>query len=411
MLRAYWPGELQRSVVYTTERIKDVLAYVGNPQDKPRAIHIAGTSGKTSTAYYAASLLKTAGKRVGLLTSPHIHALNERVQIDMVPLPEDEFCAELSIFLQLVEQSEVTLTYAEIMYAFAYWEFARKQVAYIVVEVGMGGLLDATNVMTRGDKVCVLTDIGMDHVHALGNTLAQITKHKAGIIGMQNAVFCYDQGPEVMHEIVANAQRKQADLHIADDTDIAPGLQFLPLFQQRNCNLALQAVHHVLARDGSGTLTPKQIKLAAMIRIPGRMEVIRYGDKTIIIDGAHNPQKLNALAASIRQKYPGQAVAVVVGFVASKGRSADELIAAVKPLADHVIVTTFPALAGGWHASRPASELQAACEAQAVASFEAIPVLPIAISNLLKRKEPVLVITGSFYMLGAVQARLEQLTA
>jgi dihydrofolate synthase/folylpolyglutamate synthase len=349
-----------------------------------------------------------AGKRVGLLTSPHIEHLSERVQIAGEPLSEQEFCAELSLFLQVVERSEVSLTYAEVLYAFAFWEFARKQVEYIVVEVGMGGLNDATNVMTRSDKVNIITDIGLDHVHKLGGTLDKIAEQKAGIIGLHNAVFCYAQAPEVVAQIKRAAQKKQADLYFIEP-EPEQGLHFLPLFQQRNATLALRAVQYVLARDDVPALTPHQIQLGAMIRIPGRMEVIQRGDQTIIIDGAHNAQKLEALVASVREKFPDKPVAALVAFVASEGRTANDLAAAIKPLPDYLIGTTFPARQNGWRPSRSADELREAFAAVDVPSWEVIPVLPIAVSTLLKRKEPVLLITGSLYMLEAVKRRLAQL--
>src|SRR5712691_3519862 len=136
---------------YTLERMMQLMAYLGHPQDTLKIMHVAGTSGKSATAYYAAALLMAAGKRVGLTVSPHAVEVNDRVQINLTPLPEQTFCQELSVFLGLVTKSGITPTYFELLIAFAYWEFVCQRVDYAVVEVGLGCMVDATNVITRRD--------------------------------------------------------------------------------------------------------------------------------------------------------------------------------------------------------------------------------------------------------------------
>ncbi|HEU4914867.1 MAG TPA: Mur ligase family protein [Candidatus Saccharimonadales bacterium] len=388
----FLPSRVNRHA-YTTEHIRQFMDFAGNPQNKPKAIHIAGTSGKTSTAYYAAALLRQAGKKVGLLTSPHVEGLNERVQMNLVPLPEAEFCSELTAFMALVEQSGIQLTYAEILYGFGFWEFARQHANYIVIEVGLGGLLDATNVIDREDKIAVITDIGMDHVHILGDTLAGITAQKAGIIHLHNAVFCHRQADEVMEVIRKASRQKQADLHIIDQADRTP--QHLPLFQRRNFSLALGMVDFALERAGSKSLTPAMVAAASEVHIPARMEIFRHGDKTVILDSAHNAQKLHALMESLDQKFAGQGVAALVAFVATKGRNIHDLIAEIKPHVTHLVATQIPSAAGG-HDSRPVSEILAV--AQGVPS-EGIADYQAAYRALLERPEPVLLITGSIYLL------------
>ncbi len=170
----------------TLDRIVPLMKLLGDPQDKLKIIHLAGTSGKTSTAYYMSALLQATGKKVGLTVSPHIDTIAERVQIDGLPLPETEFCRELGIFLDIVEFAEAPPSYFELLYAFALWVFERQQVDYAVVETGMGGLYDATNVASRPDKVCVITDIGFDHTHILGKTLPEIAAQKVGIVHDHN---------------------------------------------------------------------------------------------------------------------------------------------------------------------------------------------------------------------------------
>jgi len=396
-LEPFHPSRLKR-FAYTTEHVQEFMHYISDPQDTPRAFHIAGTSGKTSTAYYTAALLQQAGKRTGLLVSPHIETINERVQIDLQPLPEREFCDELAIFLELVRRSGIELTYAEIMYAFAYWEFARQGVEYIVVETGMGGLLDATNIMTRQDKVCIITDIGYDHMNVLGRTLPEIARHKAGIILQHNTVFCHSQADEILTEIRQACQQHQADLHIFNTYD-AP--KELPLFQQRNFSLAAKAVTFTLERSG-GALSDKQLRQAAQLVIPGRMEIFHVHGKALILDGGHNPQKLQALQQSIAEQFPGKKCAVLCAFVDNKGRELPALVREIIPFASHIIATNLPPTPHQRKARAP-DDIVAACKkegfSEAVATGDTIK----AYQELLKCREDVLVVTGSFHLLEAIR--------
>lgn len=396
-LEPFRPAALKRPA-YTTEYVERFLAFIGDPQNKPRAIHVAGTSGKTSTAYYAAALLRQAGKRVGLLTSPHIERLTERIRIDMEELSEEEYCSELTIFMQLLHESGIVLTHAEILYSFGYWEFARQRVEYIVIEVGMGGLLDATNVIGRKDKVAVITDIGMDHTNVLGSTIGEIAAHKAGIIRLHNAVFCHPQDPAAIRVIREACRQQQADLYIVEQDYRTPVA--LALFQQRNFSLALEAVCFVLEYVGGPELTDKQIGAAAAVYIPGRMECIEWHGKTIILDGAHNPQKLHALCESVAAHYPGEPVAMLAAFLEGRGRDTTQMVNALAPYASHLIATTLPP-GMAQHVSSDPVALAAVYTGDSVV---AIPDRSLAFNVLLARPEQVLVITGSTYLLAEMRA-------
>ena len=399
-LEPFFPSHVKR-FAYTLEHVEKFMDFIGNPQNKPRSFHVAGTSGKTSTAYYTAALLKQAGKRVGLLTSPHTEFLNERVQIDLEPLAEPVFCSELSIFFDLIKRSDITLTYAEILYAFGYWVFARQKVDYIVVEVGLGGLLDATNVITREDKICVITDIGLDHTNILGNTIAEIAEQKAGIIHLHNTVFCHNQDPAAITAFRQASQQKHADLHILNQTSAPADVSFLPLFQRRNIALAYAAVDFELDRQGEPSLTSKQIDEAAHVRIPGRMELIKKGNQTIVLDGAHNPQKLQALRESMKDYFPGQPIVALVGLLATPGRKPVEQLTELAPLADHVILTM---LHYGRHKTVGLAELEAAAKQAGLKSYEIIADQAQAYRALRARPEPVQLITGSIYLVGQLHA-------
>lgn len=395
-LEAFLPSNISRPA-YSTEQVERFMDYIGDPQNQPRSIHIAGTSGKTSTAYYAAALLQQAGKKVGLLTSPHIQGLNERVQINLQPMPEAVFCSELTIFMTLVKKSGIVLTYSEILYAFGYWEFARERVDYIVIEVGMGGLLDATNVIDRADKIAVITDIGLDHTNVLGNTVEQITQHKAGIIRLRNTVFCHRQPGPIMAEIEKIARQRQADMHVIDQDDRTPTA--LPLFQQRNFSLALAAVVFALERSGRIVLSPEQIQKAAQVTIPARMEVFKVNGKTIVLDNAHNPQKLHALSESLAAQYPGQAMAFLVAFSSGGGRNLAEMTHELEAISTHMIVTNLP-MGSKQRTGHGIADVLAAYRGK---SKQGVPGSMAACRALLARPEPILVITGSTYLLEEVR--------
>lgn len=180
------------------DRIKPLMSILGNPENKLKTIHIAGTSGKTSTSYYIAALLGQEGLNIGLTVSPHIDKISERTQVNGKPLEEDVFCQKLSEFLDIVDSSGIKPSYFELLYAFSIWLFSNLELDYAVIETGVGGLFDATNIVTREDKVCVITDIGFDHMKLLGNTLAEITYQKVGIVHSKNVLLMYEQNDEIM---------------------------------------------------------------------------------------------------------------------------------------------------------------------------------------------------------------------
>lgn len=406
LLKRLAPAQLPRRA-YTLEYMQHFMEYIGNPQNKLRVVHVAGTSGKTSTCYYIASLLQATGKKVGLSVSPFIDHMNERVQINLVPLPERQFCEELALFLSLVNKSNIQLTRFELLSAFAYWEFARQQVDYVVMEVGMGGTYDATNVITNQDKVCVITDIGLDHQKQLGDTLGEITAHKAGIIGLGNTVFCYKQHTEVMDAIFERARQCQADVHILHPMDLSKEYSFLPVFQQRNFGLSKAVEISILKRDALKPLTGYQMLEAAKVHIPGRMEVVKIQGKTVILDGAHNAQKLHALRTSLVERYPGKTVAVLAAFKAKHSGRIEQASAELAALADHIIITSY----GAPGSSEPYGEdpdiIAALCKVHGFWAVECVEDPARAWRRLLARPEDILLVTGSFYLFNDIRPLLK----
>lgn len=390
-----------RNQVYTLDRMRQLLQHLGDPQETIPVVHIAGTSGKTSTAYYTAALLQAAGRQVGLTVSPHVVAISDRVQINGAPLAEEEFCAKLTRYLEIVDASKLQPTYFELMIAFAFWVFAAKKVDTMVIEVGVGGLLDSTNVIRRSDKVCIITDIGLDHMSTLGNSLPEIAKQKAGIIQPQNAVFMHQQSTEIMTVIEMVAKRNSADLYVEtrDRYDVP-----LSLFQRRNCNLAVAAVDYILARDGQ-SLDADMVSQAATTIIPGRMEELMINGRPIIIDGAHNPQKLQALRDTIRARYPHKKVTVLAAFV-DHADVVERMIGGFQELAllrPHIIATSFSGSEDWPHHGAPAETVAAAAKAAAIHPVEVVSDPHAAYTALLESSADVLVVTGSFYLLNHIR--------
>ncbi|HMS50342.1 MAG TPA: Mur ligase family protein [Candidatus Saccharibacteria bacterium] len=403
VLAGFVPPARKFREAYTLDNMQKLMAELGNPQDSYRVIHVAGTSGKTSTAYYVAALLKHTGKKVGLSVSPHIDQLNERLQINLEPLSESTYCQELTEFLEMLNKLNIKPTYFELLVAFAYWQFAKQKVDYAVIEVGLGGLLDGTNVVTRPDKVCVITDIGLDHTHVLGTTLPEIAFQKAGIIHPGNNVFCYKQSAEVSEVITKVCTEKGATLHQVTNKETTPGLASLPLFQQRNWGLAKVVADFVIDRDGLQTLSKDQVANTLATYVPGRIEAIAIRNKTIVMDGAHNAQKMRALRESLGEKYPKQKFAVVLGIGMTNDEKTGNVLDELLPIASRVIVTPFYAQQDfRKHATSRKKIVDQCLERGFTNVYEAKDVKD-AYGQLVKSDEPHVLICGSFYLLNKIR--------
>lgn len=389
--------------VYTLDRMRRLMDFLGNPQDKIRIIHVAGTSGKTSTSYFIASFLKELGYKVGLTVSPHITEVNERVQIDLSPLPESEFCSELSEFIKLVDESKIGPTYFELLIAFAYWIFAKNQVDSAVVEVGLGGLLDGTNIVGRKDKVCVITDIGLDHTEVLGKTISEITMQKAGIIQDGNRVYCYSQTNEVDDVIASVCALKNAQLSI-----VKPDQRFddlvIPKYQRRNLNLAYGVVDGICGLSSRSNHQAITRKVSQTV-IPARMETIRYKNKTIILDGAHNPQKIKALVSSVNEQYPGPK-AVLFSLINSKESRARATFEELARLNAPVVLTEFSNTQDQKKQSMTNQAMEAYCKSAGIAVIakESNPLK--ALEEIINQMEDIILITGSFYLINHLRKHI-----
>ncbi|MBI5357273.1 hypothetical protein HZB74_00265 [Candidatus Saccharibacteria bacterium] len=392
------PADIHKS--YDLTRIKKALDKLGNPQDNYQVVHVAGTSGKTSTSYYVSEILRRGGYKVGLSVSPHIEEVNERVQINLEPLGEGEFVNNLSEYLEILDKNKIKLTYFELFVSFGFWYFAKAKVDVAVFEVGLGGLLDGTNVVNRPDKVCVITDIDLDHTSILGKTIEEITAQKAGIIKDGNNVFCINQSEKVIKIIKRTCQDKKAKLKIVSPSET---LGNLPYLQQRNWQLARTVCEHIFTQDARDFISEHELDKSTKISIPGRIEKLELGDKTIILDGAHNAQKMKGLVKSLEPELGGGKVTIVLSVGKNKSDQLLEMAQALEHIAGKIIITSFDEKQDF---DRKSLDPEYLAEYFPDHDVEKEDNLYLAIQDALGYKNKLILITGSLYLVGRAKKML-----
>ena len=309
-------------------RTRTLLAALGDPHKQLKFIHVAGTNGKGSTAAMLASCLQAAGYRVGLYTSPFINRFNERIQVNGQQIPDEAL-------VRLVERVKPA---ADVM------------TDIVVLEVGLGGTLDSTNVIDP-PECAVITALGMDHVKELGPTLADIASAKAGIIKPGSPVVSYGGVPEADAVIARTAAERHAPLTVVDlsrltiedgdldavtfDFDGLNGIR-LPLigsYQPRNAATAITALRVLRSR---GWNIPDSAIRAGLeqVRWPGRFELLRHSP-AFLLDGSHNAHGMRATVQSLRDRFPGQKFVFLLSIMADK--DVDEMLALLLPLAGQFV--------------------------------------------------------------------------
>lgn len=342
------------------DRIEAFTELLGDPQRAYPVIHLTGTNGKTSTSRMIDTLLRAHDLRTGRFTSPHVERMTERISVDGEPLSDEEFVRafnDVAPYTHLVDASEDhPLSFFETVVGMAYAAFADAPVDVAVVEVGMGGSWDATNVMDAA--VAVVLPIAVDHARYLGDTAAAIALEKAGIIKAGSTAVLAQQEPDVAAVLLARADevgatvvREGFDFGVAARVPAVGGqvvsLQglrgrydevFLPLYgahQAQNAALALAAVEAFL---GEGQPLDDDVVRAAFAEVtsPGRLEIVRRSP-TIVLDAAHNPHGAEATAAALEDSFTFDPLIGVVGVMTDK--DADGLLAAFEPHLAHVVCT------------------------------------------------------------------------
>ncbi|MFZ0865388.1 MAG: folylpolyglutamate synthase/dihydrofolate synthase family protein [Candidatus Sulfotelmatobacter sp.] len=415
-----------------------LLNALDHPERRFPSVLIAGTNGKGSTAATLASILRASGLKTGLYTSPHLMRINERIQVDGEEISDDDFAAlqgEVDrVAEKLVERAELPWhpSFFEMMTAIAFEHFAREKVDLAVLEVGMGGRLDATNVVDP--RVSLITDIALDHQKFLGNTVGEIAREKVGIIPPGGAVVTLPQQPEA-NDVIGNtildlgARAVNAVPYVPP---VSPGsAQYLvpgtekdksgfvyryplavlgeeilvetPLVgrhQLRNVALAVAAAVE-LNQQGITGITAKSIARGIRgTRWPGRFQVIaaRAGRPEMVLDVAHNPAGAWALRAALSERYEDRPLIFVFGAMRDKAIS--EMTEILFPLAERVIATR----PQNPRAASP-EEIQRAAERTGV-DVETVEDVKLAVqrARVLASAATVVVITGSIYLVGEVMS-------
>jgi dihydrofolate synthase / folylpolyglutamate synthase len=415
-----------------------LLEALNHPEHRFPSVLIAGTNGKGSTAATLASILRASGLKTGLYTSPHLMRINERIRINGKEISDDDF-AELHAAIdraaeKLVEKTELPWhpSFFEMMTAIAFEYFARECLDLAVLEVGMGGRLDATNVVEP--RVSVITDISLDHQKFLGNTVGEIAREKVGIIRSGGVVVTLPQQPEA-NDVIGNTileLQARAVNGVPYVPPVSPGSrQYLvagaeqgePLYryplqvmgeqilvetplvgrhQLRNIALAIAAAVE-LHQQGFSTVTPNSIERGIReTHWPGRFQVIapRPGWPEMVIDVAHNPAGAWALRSALSERYEDRRMIFVFGAMRDKAIS--EMAEILFPIADRVIVTR----PENPRAASP-EEIQEAA-ARTGAEIEKVEDVQRAVERAreISDAETIVVITGSIYLVGEVMSQI-----
>jgi dihydrofolate synthase/folylpolyglutamate synthase len=400
----YSLGNEIKTVKFGLDTIREVLERLGNPQLACRYIHVAGTNGKGSTCAMIEAALRVAGVRTGLYTSPHLIEPTERIQIAGVPVSEAEFVHAFDVVHQAAIDMETHPTYFETVTAMAFVLFRERTVDRVVLEVGLGGRLDATNVVTP--ELCVITPIDYDHEAWLGNTIEAIAAEKAGILKPGVPAVIARQRPEAEQVIAARAAElhcrliRAADFPPADIQQHPQGNDFR--WQGREVNCPLAGAHQV---DNAVTalLALRELSISAggiaQARWPGRLEYVSESPD-IILDGAHNPAGVRALTAYIERHFTNRKVWLI--YATMRDKSVGEIADTLFPLAEELIVT-----AADSPRSLDPDTLLRHCghpKARAAANLAAA----LSIVRAEAAPQDAIFISGSLYLVGEARALLVQ---
>ena len=406
-------------------RIEKLLALLGMPQNQYRSVHVTGTNGKGSVSAMLEEILLASSIRTGLYTSPHLVSYTERIRVDGKPVSEVEFgdcmgkvkaCVD-----RMVADGEESPTQFEVLTAAAFFCFAAHHVEYAVVEVGLGGLLDSTNVIHP--EVSVITNVSFEHAAQCGGTLEGIAYHKAGII--KEGVPVVTAAKWFPLEIIRQeARARNAKLHVfgkdfqsrvtSFDTHgqrlefTAPSLgigaesyelRLLGEHQAQNCALALMAAGLLRLQEKRITLEAAQ-KALKTVAWPGRFELVRLGEQDVLLDGAHNPAGIHALRNGLDQYFPKEPRTFLLGILRDKDM--DTMLETLLREEDAVVVTE--PISGR---AAPADEV-ASLARQRSRNVAVRENADKALSLALKQAEGkrLLVVSGSLYLIGYIRARL-----
>ncbi len=358
------------------ERISAVLELLGNPQDRLKCIHVAGTNGKGSVCAIIEAVLREAGKKTGLFTSPHLFKYTERIKINGVDISDEDFARLVFEICNTADKHNIHLTEFEILTAVAFKYFDENKVDVVVLETGLGGRFDATNVI-KSNLCSIITHIDLDHIERLGNTKDKIAFEKAGII-KPNCPVVTSEGYEAIRDA---ADANDSLLMMITPLEDTSNLALKGLYQQENLSLALAAVRLVFPE------IPENVIQTALSKVkhPARFQYL--ADKNIIIDGAHNPNGIAALKESLDFYFPDKHRRFVFGCLKNKDHK--KMVSLLFDKNDEIYF---------YHFINPNSctveELQSECEFPSK-EFKSL-------DEFEYRDDTLTVICGSFYMINEV---------
>ena len=345
--------------VFHLERMRALLSRLEDPHLDVPTVHVAGTKGKGSTAAMVTSMLGVAGYKTGLYTSPHLHSVVERIRVGLDPIRRDDFAALVEQTWPSVERESTDgkygeITFFELMTAMAFLHFAQVSAEFQVIEVGLGGRLDATNVVAP--ELCVLTRISLDHVSVLGDTIGKIAGEKAGIVKPAVPAVVAPQPAEALEVFVEVCRQKGSplidvaqDLAWTDRHTTTSGQSFrvesrretyhvqTPLMgrhQVDNVRTAVAAVE-ALVDNGYAISARNILDGLSSVSWPARMQVLDYRGRRIVVDGAHNPDSAGRLAEALQEHFDFDGVILVFG--ATSGHSAGGMLAELAELSPVVV--------------------------------------------------------------------------
>ncbi len=412
------PAQIAVSRYLNLDRMREALARAGNPHTQFRAAHLAGTKGKGSTAAMTAAILRAAGHRVGLYTSPHLVAFSERIRVDGEPISESALAELVAEVEPVVDAMRATPlgppTFFEVATLLAFLWFARCRVDVAVLETGMGGRLDATNVVTP--LVTAITTIAIDHTAELGETLELIAGEKAGIIKPGVPVVSAPQDPEAAAVIARIATERGSPLYrVGEELRLWPSTFYTPRrerfsvqsehgvyadlacpllgeHQQTNAAVAIGIIERL--QEAGVPVQPAEIRTGlATVHWPGRLQVVRERP-LLILDGAHDPASIAVLLAALARHFPGHPRRFIAGF--SREKDWPAMLRQLAPAAEELLLTAA-------NSPRAVPPDQLADEARPLlANVTTAPDIGTALQELLRRAAPeeLLCVTGSLYLVG-----------
>lgn len=373
------------------ERVKKILEVIGNPEKKLKFIHVAGTNGKGSVCTMLSAILGANDLKVGLFTSPHVFEYTERFKINGIEIEKETFAQKVINIVNLAQKNDVHLTEFEILTVVAFEYFAENEVDIVILETGLGGRLDSTNVIA-GNICSIITHIDFDHIDRLGDTIEKIAYEKAGIIKENCPVIINrtNAGREIIKKF---AEEKNSKIFIVEEGPnfLTENLALKGCYQQENLSLVLKAVEVLNEEDFNISENIIQIGLKN-VKHPCRFEY--FEEYNILIDGAHNPNGTKALRVSLDHYFPNQKIKFIFGCLKNKDYSQmikNLFTSAVneeekykdKPFTPEIYFYEF----NNDNASK-FEELAAACE------FNSKP-----FSEFKKDNNTLTVVCGSFYMI------------